>query len=482
MERIRTEKERLIKEKKIKRSKNESIIYCGEDNSYYEKFTDGTVKCIDDEIPFEIPNGWVWERLGNIATINGGKRIPAGNSLSTIDTGHTYIRVADMKNGTVITNDIHYISNDIYEQIKDYTISKDNLYITVAGTIGSIGEVPQELDNANLTENADKIVFYQIHKRFLLYALTSDTIQSQVKSCTTKVGQPKLAIIRIQNFLIPIPPIKEQKAISSMVDRLLLTINKYDQNQYELDKLNTSIKSRLKKSVLQEAIQGKLIFQDPNDEPASVLLERIRTEKKHLIKEKKIKRDKNESVIFKGDDNLYYEKIGSKSYNITDEIPFEIPNNWAWVRICSVINLLSGRDLGPSQYNVKSLGIPYITGASNFTNGTIIINRWTNTPVTISHKGDLLITCKGTIGKMAFNQMGDIHIARQIMAIEPHFISIEYLHFFLSFSVEELEANANSMIPGISRTTILGHLLPIPPIKEQFRIVEKINMLLEKLK
>lgn len=144
--------------------------------------------------------------------------------------------------------------------------------------------------------------------------------------------------------------------------------------------------------------------------------------------------------------------------------------------------MLSGRDLEPSQYNTKYLGIPYITGASNFTKGTIIINRWTNTPVTISHKGDLLITCKGTIGEMAYNQIGNIHIARQIMAIETYLISIEYLHSFLSFSVKELEANANSMIPGISRTTILGHLLPVPPIQEQFRIVEKMKLLLDELK
>ena len=159
LERIRAEKAKLVKEKKIKKDKNESIIYRGEDNSYYEKFlATGEVKCIDDEIPFEIPQGWEWEKLGNIASICGGKRIPVGKSLTTVNTGHKYIRVTDMKNHSVNSNDIHYITEDIYQKIKAYYISKEDLYITVAGTIGHIGEIPEEFDNANLTENANKIV------------------------------------------------------------------------------------------------------------------------------------------------------------------------------------------------------------------------------------------------------------------------------------------------------------------------------------
>ena len=163
----------------------------------------------------------MWCRLGAITSIYGGKRIPAGHILSDIDTGHKYIRVSDMKNGTVDLSDIQYISEDVYQQIKAYNISKDDLYITVAGTIGRIGEVPIELDNANLTENADKIVFSQINKTFLMYALQSEYVQSQIRDCTTKVGQPKLAIMRIQELFIALPPVQEQKRIVSKITAIL---------------------------------------------------------------------------------------------------------------------------------------------------------------------------------------------------------------------------------------------------------------------
>ena len=210
LQRIKEEKLRLIKEGKLKKKDViDSTIFRGDDNKYFEK-KGKEVICIDEEIPFNIPQSWEWCRLGTITSIFGGKRIPVGCKLSTIDTGHKYIRVSDMKNGTIALSDIHYITEEVYQQIKAYSISKDDLYITVAGTIGRIGEVPKELDNANLTENADKIVFSQINKRFLMFALQSEYVQSQIKSHTTKVGQPKLAIMRIQELLIALPPLQEQ--------------------------------------------------------------------------------------------------------------------------------------------------------------------------------------------------------------------------------------------------------------------------------
>ena len=221
LQRIKEEKLRLVKEGKLKKKDVvDSVIFKGDDNKYFEKKGIETI-CIDDEIPFEIPSTWVWCRLGAITSIYGGKRIPAGHILSDIDTGHKYIRVSDMKNGTVNLSDIHYISEDVYQQIKAYNISKDDLYITVAGTIGRIGEVPIELDNANLTENADKIVFSQINKKFLMYALQSEYVQSQIRDCTTKVGQPKLAIMRIQELFIALPPVQEQKRIVSKITTIL---------------------------------------------------------------------------------------------------------------------------------------------------------------------------------------------------------------------------------------------------------------------
>ena len=217
---IRKEKEHLAKEGKLKKSAlTDSVIFRGDDNKYFEKI-DKIEKDITDEIPFEIPVEWNWCRLGCIASIKGGKRVPVGEKLTTENTGHVYIRVADMKQNSVTDNDIHYVSEAIFQKIKAYTISSDDLYITVAGTIGNVGEIPSTFNNANLTENANKIVFKFISKKFLMYCLLSDFVQSQIKSCTTKVGQPKLAIIRIENLLIPLPPLKEQYRIVAKIEQL----------------------------------------------------------------------------------------------------------------------------------------------------------------------------------------------------------------------------------------------------------------------
>ena len=234
---------------------------------------------------------------------------------------------------------------------------------------------------------------------------------------------------------------------------------------------------QLKNSILQMAVQGKLVPQDPNDEPASVLLERIRKEKEKMIKEGKIKKEKNPSIIFRGEDNLPYEKVGkNEPVCIADEVPFEIPESWEWVRLSSIINLQSGQDLTPDKYNDIGDGIPYITGASNIENENVIINRWTEYGRAFAYKGDLLLTCKGTVGTMAFLQEEQVHIARQIMAIKAFdTINPFYIKLVLETLVEDLKAAAKSMIPGISREDVLTALVPLPPIDEQRRIVSRLQ-------
>ena len=211
LERIRAEKERLIQEGKIKRDKHESIIY-RRDNSHYEKL-DGIERCIDDEIPFDIPNNWVWTRLRSIASVLGGKRIPAGRHLTTENTGYVYIRVSDMKNGWVSTENLQYVPEDIFPSISKYIINAEDIFITVAGTIGRVGKIPPEIDGANLTENADRLVFSILDQDWLILELQSSLVQAQIIEATTKVGQPKLAIARIENLLIALPPLTEQRRI-----------------------------------------------------------------------------------------------------------------------------------------------------------------------------------------------------------------------------------------------------------------------------
>ncbi len=219
LERIRAEKQRLIKEGKIKKDKHESIIF-RRDNSHYEKL-DGVERCIDEELPFEIPENWCWCRLGTIAAVLGGKRIPAGRKLTECNTGHVYIRVSDMTDGGVSTDRLLYVPEDIYPSISRYIINKTDVFITVAGTIGRVGKIPDELDGANLTENADRLVLAGVNQDWLIKVLQSGLIQEQIAAATTQVGQPKLAIARIERFLIPLPPLAEQHRIVQRIVELL---------------------------------------------------------------------------------------------------------------------------------------------------------------------------------------------------------------------------------------------------------------------
>ena len=238
---------------------------------------------------------------------------------------------------------------------------------------------------------------------------------------------------------------------------------------------------QLKASILQRAMEGKLVPQNPNDEPASELLKRIKAEKEKLISEGKIKRDKKETEIFRGDDGKHYEKFADRSTQEID-VPYDIPDTWEWVRLGRAISLLSGRDLNKSNYFDGKVGdTPYITGASNFSNGLVNTNRYTNHPTVLSYKGDLLITVKGTIGELAFNYFQKAHIARQIMAIQSTHLNLVFLKYQLQQLLPNIKLQAQSMIPGISRGTLLALLIPLPPLSEQQRIVEAIESALEKV-
>ncbi len=223
LERIRAEKQALIKAGKIKRDKHESVIVTRDKIPY--EIIDGKERCIADEVPFELPDGWCWCRLGTITTVLGGKRIPAGRKLSLEKTDHIYIRVSDMKDSGVSMDNLQYVPDDIYPSISRYIINKEDIYITVAGTIGKVGKIPPELDGANLTENADRLVFSIINQDWLIMCLQSSVIQSQIADATTKVGQPKLAIARIQNLFIPLPPLAEQHRIVAKIEEIMPYIN-----------------------------------------------------------------------------------------------------------------------------------------------------------------------------------------------------------------------------------------------------------------
>ena len=214
LERIRAEKKAKLGKKYV-----DSYIYKGDDNCYYEHIA-GRAQDELVEVPFDIPYGWSWCRLAIFAQVLGGKRIPAGRQLTNENTGHYYIKVSDMKENTVCLDKLQFVPTDIYPTISRYIINKEDVYMTVAGTIGRVGTIPNELDGANLTENADRIVVDEIDQHWLVKCLLSDVIQEQIKEATTKVGQPKLAIARIEKFLIPLPPLAEQKRIVAKINEI----------------------------------------------------------------------------------------------------------------------------------------------------------------------------------------------------------------------------------------------------------------------
>ena len=414
---------------------------------HYEKFQDETIKCIEDEIPFEVPEGWAWCRLRNICMMSAGKAKPTA-----------YIKTEPFEGSFEC-----YGGNGVRGYIDEYNYE---------GTYSIVGRQGALCGNINIasgkfyaTEHAVVTTLFSgidfFWNNYILEAL-------ELNKYATGAAQPGLSVANVLNILIAIPPAYEQIQIAKRINSSLENVSVIIAKKTQLQETIIQCKSK----ILDLAIRGKLVPQDPTDEPASVLLERIRAEKEELIKQGKIKRDKNDSVIYKGDDNSYYEKIGNKVVCINEEIPFELPDNWMFVRLKSIWQLLSGRDLAPSEYNSNSEGIPYITGASNFSNGSVAISRWTTTPQVISETGDLLLTCKGTVGEIAFNDFGNAHIARQIMAIRNIFnLDSEYMELCIRYYLDLLITSAKGLIPGISREDILNLILPIPPQQYQTRLV-----------
>ena len=496
LEHIRAGKAKLIKEKKIKKDKNESIIFRGDDNSYYEKFlATGEVKCIDDEIPFEIPQSWCWVRFGQVLTVKGGKRIPLGDSFAPGLTAHIYIRVTEMKNHTLVDNNLKYISDSVFEKIRNYTISKNDLYLTIAGTIGSVGIVPEKFDGMSLTENAVKLTNIFIDKMFLVYGISSQFVQSQFVEKTKQMAQPKLAIERILTTLIPLPPLNEQNSIVSRIEQILPVADKYEKSQEALDKFNADIFDKLKKSVLQEAIQGNLVPQDPNDEPASVLLERIKKEKTKLFKEGKLKKkDFVDSVIFKGDDNKYYEQIGKKCLDITEQIPFETPKNWIWTRLSHIANIYTGNSISETEKKSKFTNVVgrYYIGTKDVDfNNRIIYNNGVAIPkqyeqdFRIASKNSILMCIEGgSAGRKIAILNQDVCFGNKLCCFSP-FVGIgKYIYYYLqspSF-FEVFNQNKTGIIGGVSIAKVKEILIPLPPIKEQQRIVAQIEKLFEQLR
>ena len=403
LEKIRQEKERLIKEKKIKRDKNASIIYRGEDNSYYEKMlATGEVKCIDEEIPFDVPNGWEWTRIGNIFNHTSGKQQSSSNKGG--GTPQKFITTSNLYWGHFVLDNVK-VMNFTDEEIKTCSATKGDLLVCEGGA--GYGR------SAIWNEDYDICLQNHVHRlrpcvsgicEYVYYFIYLLKESNNLASVGT--AMPGLSANRLKGLLLPFPSLTEQKRIVLKLEGLLPQIDKYSKVQNQLDELNTTIKESLKKSILQEAIQGKLVPQIAEEGTAQELLEQIKAEKQNLVKEGKLKKSAlNDSIIFRGDDNRYYEKIGKKCVDITEEIPFEIPASWAWCHL----NDIAESDLGKTMNKGQNSGelVPYLCSINVYWNKIDLskIKQAQFTEIELAkyllQKNDLLICEGGDIGRAA---------------------------------------------------------------------------------
>ena len=422
-----------------------------------------------------MPDGWAWCRVGSITQfIRNGANIKQDKEAQ----GYPITRIETISNGEINTEKFGYANIFELEKFEKYLLHIDDILMSHINSPVHLGKSAIYDGNYEtpIIHGMNLLCIRLVEKSssyYLLYAFRTSLFKDFVwENMKQAVNQASITTASISSFLLPLAPFNEQRRITKTIKQYTNLIDRIENDKTNLQQILSVTKSK----ILDLAIRGKLVPQDPNDEPASVLLERIRAEKEELIKQGKIKRDKKESVIFKGDDNSYYEKIGDEITCIDDEIPFEIPENWFFSRLKNIWELISGRDLSPSDYNDTEDGIPYITGASNFINGKVNLVRWTPKPQVITYYGDLLMTCKGTIGEIAINDFGEAHIARQIMAIRNIYnLNIDYLSLCLQFYIESIKQSAKGLIPGISREDVLNIILPVPPNKYQVVVVEAIQ-------
>ena len=445
----------------------------------YEKIGKNEPVCIADEVPFEIPESWEWVRLGKIV-YNRGQMKPIDD--------FCYIDIGSIDNKNQKLNDKEFIitADKAPSRARKIVAIGDILYSTVRPYLHNMCIVNRTFSHQPIASTgfAALTCHTGFYNKFLFYYLMSPDFDAYANSTDNAKGvaYPAINDAKLYRALIPVPPEEEQKRIIKRLKKVLPYVDTYSTTYSETESLNNAFPDRIKKSILQEAVQGKLVPQNPSDEPASVLLERIRAEKQKLIAEGKIKKDKHESIIFRRD-NSHYEKLDGIERCIDDEIPFEIPESWEWTRLGQIISLLSGTDFKPEEYNDKCNGIPYITGASSLSENGVLINRWTEMPKIIVNYGDILLVCKGSgYGKTVICDIEKAHIARQIMAIKKFStLDMLYIRLFLQANFNQIKSKGQGVIPGIDRNSVMNMLFPIPPLAEQKRIVEKQRELFDKI-
>ena len=479
LERIRAEKERLIKEKKIKREKNPSVIFKGADNTPYEKIGDEVWSLVDLE-PFEIPSSWEWCRVGDLFSNMSG--LSYKKDALAIKTDKM-VRV--LRGGNIGEEQFCFKNDDVFissELVKPELYLRKNYMITPAVSsldhIGKIALIDKDYSDTVVGGFVLMLIPHfndDVVSEYLLYAFAAKHHRDNCRNITHKSGQAFYNLSREQmmNLPVPIPPREEMERITAMLKRVLPKVADYAVVDIELQKLNSSFPEALNKSILQEAVQGKLVPQDPSDEPAEALLERIRAEKQRLIKEGKIKKDKHESVIFRRD-NSHYEKLDGVERCIDDELPFEIPENWHWCKIGTIFTLQAGKNIQAAEIHENPFADCYPCYGGNGIRGYVTSpNRTGDYPI-IGRQGALC----GNVNRAT----GEFYATEHAVCVETYSqISVAWACLFLTALNLNQYATATAQ-PGLAVANINEVYIPLPPLAEQHRIVQRIEELLPLVK
>ena len=448
-------------------------------SSYYEKMlATGEVKCIDEEVPFEIPQKWEWCRMGSIGDWGAGAT-PAKGNPDYYGGSILWLRTGELNNGIVYDSEIKVTKKALQKCSLRMNRIGDVLIAMYGATIGKVAIVGKELTT---NQACCACTPFGIYNYFLFFFLMGSQIDFIKKG--EGGAQPNISREKLVSHLMPIPPLAEQYRIVEKIQYLLPLVEKYSDGQILQDKLNSEIKDKLRKSILQEAIQGKLVPQIAEEGTAEELLEQIKTEKQKLVKEGKLKKTAlNDSVIFRGDDNKYWEKNGISVACIDDEIPFEIPSTWIWCRLGDCVKIIGGYAF--KSYELKSpVGYRVIRISDISENGLVNKNivKYSgneNLDQYLIKENDILIAMTGgTVGKSLLlnNALNEPLLLNQRVAIIRNFwINVEYLNTFLHspYIKQIIDKKKNSTNDNISMSDLNDFLLPLPPLKEQHRIVEK---------
>ena len=489
LERIRAEKERLIKEKKIKREKTPSVIFKGADNTPYEKIGD-EVRSLVDEVPFDIPDSWEWVRLGSIVYNRG--QITPSTDFCYIDIGSI-----DNKKQKLNPTDTVIAPDKAPSRARKLVDKGDVLYSTVRPYLHNMCIVDRDFSCIPIASTGFAVLtcHAELCNKFLFYYMMSPDFDAFANNTDNAKGvaYPAINDDRLYKALIPIPPLGEQFRIVSAIESVDASIRDYGAKEEALRALNGSFPEGLKKSILQEAVQGKLVPQDPSDEPAGALLERIRAEKQRLIKEGKIKKDKHESVIFRRD-NSHYEKLDGVERCIDDELLFEIPDSWEWVRLGTVLEIARGGSPRPIQQYLTTEpdGINWIKIGDTDKGGKYIYKTKEKIrPEGVAksrmvHSGDFLLTNSMSFGRpYILKSDGCIHDGWLVLSNRFECYSVDFLYYILSspFAYYQFcDSVSGAVVKNLNSDKVANALFPLPPLSEQKRIVQRIEELLPLVK